>query len=198
MIVDKETFKQLKKEGGGLGGTDCVVSGNYVSGLYDIKQNTPGVINVRENGVFFDIVFGEKLFVSIDKITSVEIVNGIVEIHMIENDADVTPLSFKIDKEFERNQLYNSIMTRIGAIGTNGLRATNKSEKREQLEAEGEIVCPKCLSTKITDHKKGFGVGKALVGGLAAGPLGLLAGGIGKNKIELTCLKCGHKFKPGS
>lgn len=25
----------------------------------------------------------------------------------------------------------------------------------------------------------------------------MTAGGIGKNDIELTCLKCGHKFKPG-
>ena len=82
-------------------------------------------------------------------------------------------------------------------------REQKKLEKQElkdrikQMDKEGIVYCPKCYSTNITANKKGVGVGKAAVGGLVAGPVGLLAGGIGKNKIEVTCLKCGHKWKAG-
>lgn len=68
----------------------------------------------------------------------------------------------------------------------------------EQIRAEAEqIKCPACKSTQIHADRKGFGVGKALVGGAIAGPVGLLAGGIGSSKVKITCLKCGHSWKPG-
>lgn len=78
-----------------------------------------------------------------------------------------------------------------------------KEEKQElkdrikQMDKDGIVYCPKCYSTNITSNKKGFGVGKAAVGAIATGGIGLLAGGIGKNKIELTCLKCGNQWKAG-
>ena len=56
--------------------------------------------------------------------------------------------------------------------------------------------CPKCNSKQVTYNKQGFGFGKALVGGVLTGGIGLLAGGINKNKIILTCLKCGKTWKP--
>lgn len=61
------------------------------------------------------------------------------------------------------------------------------------------ITCPKCGSNLIHVDKRGFSAGKAIAGGLLTGNLlvAAAAGGIGKNKIELTCLKCGHKFKIG-
>jgi hypothetical protein len=60
------------------------------------------------------------------------------------------------------------------------------------------IHCPKCQSTHVTAQKQGFGLGKAAVGGVLTGGVGLLGGFIRSRKIYLTCLKCGHKFKPGS
>lgn len=73
-----------------------------------------------------------------------------------------------------------------------------KAEKIKKLDIEGTAYCPKCLSTSLTAQKKGFGAGKALAGAfVVSNPLGLLAGGIGSKKIEVTCLKCGHKFTPG-
>lgn len=60
------------------------------------------------------------------------------------------------------------------------------------------IKCPKCGSTQITANKKGFSGTKAAAGVIIAGGIGLAAGGIGSNKIIITCLKCGHQFKPGS
>ena len=72
-----------------------------------------------------------------------------------------------------------------------------KRQRIVENRKNGIACCPKCGSTSITANKKGVGIGKAAVGAIVAGPIGLLAGGIGKNKITCTCLNCGHKFKPG-
>jgi len=79
-----------------------------------------------------------------------------------------------------------------------------KKEKKEQLEKRVELdkqgipYCPRCLSTDLSANKKGYGLKKGAVGAIIAGPIGLAAGGIGKNKVECTCLKCSYKFKAGS
>ena len=77
------------------------------------------------------------------------------------------------------------------------LPAAAKRQRIAENRKNGIACCPKCGSTSITANKKGVGIGKAAVGAIVAGPIGLLAGGIGKNKITCTCLNCGHKFKPG-
>nr|WP_321405404.1 zinc ribbon domain-containing protein [uncultured Carboxylicivirga sp.] len=59
------------------------------------------------------------------------------------------------------------------------------------------LKCPKCKSTRLTDNKKGFSAGKAVAGAVLAGGVGILAGAIGSNKVQITCLNCGHKFMPG-
>lgn len=59
------------------------------------------------------------------------------------------------------------------------------------------IKCPKCGSTSLHSDKSGFSLKKSIIGGIALGGLGLLGGFVGSNKIEITCLNCGYKFKPG-
>lgn len=59
------------------------------------------------------------------------------------------------------------------------------------------IFCPKCFSTQIHSEQTGFSGGKALVGAITVGPLGLLAGTIGSKKVNMTCLKCTNRFKAG-
>lgn len=61
-------------------------------------------------------------------------------------------------------------------------------------KANGVACCPKCGSTSISANKKGFGVGKAVVGGYLAGPIGLMAGNIHAKKVRVTCLNCGHQW----
>jgi len=62
----------------------------------------------------------------------------------------------------------------------------------------GKIIsCPKCGSTQISANKNGFSGKKALLGDIIAGPVGLLAGTFGSSKVVITCLACGHRFKPG-
>lgn len=61
-----------------------------------------------------------------------------------------------------------------------------------------QIACPKCRSHDLYAGKKGFSGKKAVVGAIATGGIGLLAGTLGSNKIWITCLACGNKFRPGS
>ena len=70
-------------------------------------------------------------------------------------------------------------------------------ERKAELDKEGVVCCPKCLSTSITGDKKGFGVGKAVVGASMVGGLGLMAGNIGAKKVRLTCMKCGYQWFAG-
>ena len=59
-----------------------------------------------------------------------------------------------------------------------------------------DIMCPRCHSTNVRTGKKGFGLGKAAVGGLILGPVGLLGGFIGQNQIKFTCNSCGSTWSP--
>lgn len=64
-------------------------------------------------------------------------------------------------------------------------------------KAAGIACCPKCGSTSLTANKKGYGIGKGVIGAAVAGPIGLVAGNVGRQKVIVTCLNCGHQFKPG-
>lgn len=59
--------------------------------------------------------------------------------------------------------------------------------------------CPKCKLTPqggimkpIGERTGGFSVGKAAVGGVLLGPVGLVAGALGKKKVTLVCDNCGY------
>jgi len=56
------------------------------------------------------------------------------------------------------------------------------------------MKCPRCKSTNIITGNKGFGFGKATLGALLLGPLGLLAGGMGSKRTKCTCTDCGHRW----
>lgn len=61
---------------------------------------------------------------------------------------------------------------------------------------ESAVCCPKCGSQQVVANKKGFSAGKAVVGGLLLGPLGLLGGNLGSNELMLSCMKCGNRWQP--
>lgn len=67
----------------------------------------------------------------------------------------------------------------------------------QQTQQEEYLCCPKCGSRELHAEHKGFSGGKALVGAIAVGGIGLLAGTIGSRDTQITCLKCGNKFKAG-
>lgn len=63
---------------------------------------------------------------------------------------------------------------------------------------QGGMSCPSCHSTQVTAGKKGFGFGKALVGGVLLGPVGILAGFIGSKNMEFACLSCKERWSAAS
>ena len=72
------------------------------------------------------------------------------------------------------------------------VRRVVEQQKREDAKP---VVCPKCYSPSITSNEKGFGVGKAVVGVGLFGLPGVLAGNIGRKKLRVTCLSCGHAWR---
>ncbi len=78
----------------------------------------------------------------------------------------------------------------------------NLAEKTQEnvtvmIQKESTFVCPKCQSTNLTGNKKGFGLGKAIFGGVLVGGIGLLGGFIGSQKVRVTCMECGHSWVAG-
>ena len=77
-------------------------------------------------------------------------------------------------------------------------RQTEQQQQQLRLQRkqyDDMMKCPRCGSTSLAGNKKGYGVGKGVVGAAMFGPLGLMAGNIGSKKVIVTCMKCGYKFK---
>ncbi len=67
--------------------------------------------------------------------------------------------------------------------------------KANEARMKSEIRCPKCGSNQLAAGNKGFGLGKAAVGGLLLGPVGLLGGFVGSGQVMLSCLRCGNRWQ---
>lgn len=79
--------------------------------------------------------------------------------------------------------------------GPKPAKPMSKHARIKENKRNAVACCPKCGSTSISANKKGFGIGKAVVGAWAAGPVGLVAGNLGAKKVWVTCLNCGHRWK---
>lgn len=58
--------------------------------------------------------------------------------------------------------------------------------------------CPRChigfLSSE-SERVGGFSGGKAVLGAVIAGPIGLAAGALGKKKVTYVCGSCGYRVE---
>jgi Zn ribbon nucleic-acid-binding protein len=63
--------------------------------------------------------------------------------------------------------------------------------------ADTEVVCSKCHSNQLSANQKGYNTGAAVAGSLINGGSGIGLGMAGSEEIRITCLSCGHKFRPG-
>ncbi len=65
--------------------------------------------------------------------------------------------------------------------------------------AKAPSKCPMCgesaMWKNVETSKKGFSVGKAAVGGILLGPVGLIGGALGKKKVSYYCGKCGFNHE---
>lgn len=59
--------------------------------------------------------------------------------------------------------------------------------------------CPMCSETdrwvEVDRSNKGFSVGKAAVGAVLFGPVGLVGGALGKKKVCYCCGNCGFEHE---
>lgn len=79
--------------------------------------------------------------------------------------------------------LFDSLKNRLEEVNeVKDANGETRAERRERLEKSNEVFCPKCLSTDVSGNKRGWK---------------LTTGMIGMNKVMVTCLKCGNKWKAG-
>ena len=58
--------------------------------------------------------------------------------------------------------------------------------------------CPKCghmAVSAVGERTSGVSLGKAAIGGILLGPVGLLGGALGKKKIIYQCKNCGYTIE---
>ena len=99
--------------------------------------------------------------------------------------------------------LVNNISSKLNCIcGKKSISIDGKpyvkyvsTEKPTKVVEDIQLKCPKCKSTNLTANNKGFGLGKAAVGGILLGPVGLLGGLFGSKKPVFICLNCGNQFE---
>lgn len=75
------------------------------------------------------------------------------------------------------------------------LEEARRQTVQQQKQYDDMMKCPRCGSTSLSGNKKGYGIGKGVIGAAMFGPLGLMAGNIGSKKVIVTCMKCGYKFR---
>ncbi|MBQ6421727.1 MAG: hypothetical protein IJK02_11700 [Clostridia bacterium] len=59
-------------------------------------------------------------------------------------------------------------------------------------------LCPNCRNgylQSVGERTGGFSGGKAAIGAVIAGPVGLAAGALGKKKVMYCCSNCGYKIE---
>ena len=155
------------------------VSGNFCSNCgYKVANNVETVDDSKKdiiilNGIEVDMGYVYSTYKN--KIEAIKYLTDTTKIKLKEAKETVDNYYSKLENE--RN---NIIKDKIRSNRENGI-----------------VCCPKCGSTSLSAQKKGFGIGKAVVGAAAIGALGLTAGNINSSKIKITCLNCGYKFKPG-
>ncbi len=59
-------------------------------------------------------------------------------------------------------------------------------------------TCPRCrrgFMRPIGERTGGFSGGKAVLGAIIAGPIGIAAGALGKKKVMYQCPNCGYTIE---
>lgn len=59
-------------------------------------------------------------------------------------------------------------------------------------------TCPKCRQgylVALSERTGGFSAGKATLGAIIAGPIGIAAGALGKKKVTYACNRCGYTIE---
>lgn len=170
---------ELNSEYKGFGGGTLILYGDYVYLKWAFLKEYCHLKDIT------DITFRRPIGVSF----------GELHISTIKNSQAPYALFFTKKHEDEFTELYEYLLENTSATPYDPVAAA--AAAAGIAVASNVPTCPKCGSTSISANKKGFGVGKAVVGTAVAGPIGLVAGNIGASKVRITCLNCGHTWTAG-
>jgi DNA-directed RNA polymerase subunit RPC12/RpoP len=183
--------------------------------LYGLNSDTPNTNNTGEKwpiisiGLFILICY-LIAFAKIISFDSYHIKTFIFEDHWFLSSLAFGSLFFLIVTPIESRR--RAIMLSNETTEERQLREEKEAKARETLrllqskqpvkqrlqsseKSYTELKCQKCGSTNLTANNKGFGLGKAAVGGILLGPVGLLGGLVGSKTAVFICLKCGNQFE---
>ena len=159
----------------GISGGSFTIDGDYIHGdmgwlaKYTTTFGDLAEVNLKENG------------------------NGKYSVSLLTTTPGDVPHEVIFDNEDIARELYGLLMERKSLASLN----QPNSPEIVYVRDDNEVRCPKCGSTSLSADKKGFGIGKAILGAALVGGVGLAAGAIGSKKVVVTCLKCGKRFKAG-
>lgn len=135
----------------------------------------------------------ENVAFTLDELTSLFGNNKIEAIKYVAHNSD---MSLSEAKKYVDSLYKNSVTSKTQSPTIQKVKdkPLTKRQRIKENKKNGIACCPKCGSTSLTANKKGFGVGKAVVGAAVAGPIGLVAGNKGAKKVRITCLNCGNQW----
>ena len=222
MLVDTKKFKELKKADGGSLGFVCAVAVKVLE-ADGLKNVATCGLNIYPNGIYMDFLLNYKLYFPLENLYDVQIDGEVINIY-IKNEL---PIKINIEKQSDMIKVYNALKTHLDESDENiKLPDKPKTSWQDVKESWGDVkttwnqcplkdmsiketahnkkkdddnvaCCPKCGSTSLSANKKGFSLAKGAVGVATVGVYGAVAAGLGKNKVLVTCLKCGHQWKAG-
>ncbi|MBE6489170.1 MAG: SHOCT domain-containing protein [Methanosphaera stadtmanae] len=129
MIVDKQLFKELRKEGGGLF-NEFQSTAKIESNHEEIKDGDPCNVYIVPKGVLIDITFGKKICIYFNDIQDISVNDSKI---VIASADETTKLNIASQKNI--NLIYNKIRENCGLEPEN-IKIPTKKEIKNVLKAE--------------------------------------------------------------
>lgn len=199
MIIDKETYKELKN--------DTFVFFNTVSTLATFEFGYKGYkhgesfnLTLIKSGILCNFAFKSKIYIKYDDIKDVSINGEKLILNIFEED-DFKDVVFKIENTDTLEKVYLTLREHcnlgykeysIEAKANEEVKVSKRKEEKERikkLKKEKIPYCPKCKSTNISTTKGKVGIGKAVVGIMTIGM-------VRNNKVDNICMNCGKRWRP--
>lgn len=199
MIIDKDTFKELKKDTFGIFNTVSTLA-RFEFGYSEFKHGESFNLTLVKSGVLCDFVFKPKIYIAYDDIKDVSIDDEKLILKIFEED-NYKDIVFKIEKADILEKTYLALRQHcnlgykeyfIEAKANEEVKVSKRKEEKERiknLKKEKIPYCPKCKSTNISTTKGKVGVGKAVVGIMTIGM-------VRNNKVDNICMNCGKRWRP--
>ena len=101
---------------------------------------------------------------------------------------DAREILIKLKKDYPNHLEVNDYLDKLSRfIDVDIIESKNKATQ--------ELKCLKCGSSSITTVKQGYQAGTGCCSALLVGPLGLICGAVGQNRLYNVCQKCGYRWE---